>query len=155
VAYTTNCSNADYFYDFFIPFSTITTYFPSVTTSTPLRMVAEDVKNKKTAIQGQSLDVAGSTDPVTSQTTEWNTVVTNFTPTSAGNINTGIVDYRSTTPTLSSPITNGATSISGACAEADGTKIYIYKNNSLIDSTTVSGGAIIFININFSAIGLC
>lgn len=35
MALTTNCSDADYFYDFYIPFSVITTYFPSITTSTP------------------------------------------------------------------------------------------------------------------------
>lgn len=59
VALTTNCGDADFFYDFYIPFSLITTYFPSITTSTPLRMAATTVMSPTGAIGGTCADIGG------------------------------------------------------------------------------------------------
>lgn len=44
-------------------------------------------------------------------------------------------------PVVSSPITAGATSVSGTSSEADGTSVEVFVNSASVGTTTVSGGA--------------
>lgn len=137
IALTTNCSDADYFYDFYIPFSLITTYFPSITTSTPLRLAATTVMSPSAAIGGTCADIGGvgggsSTDAL------WESVINNYPPTGTNNLSS--VRDRTTCPGITAPINSGATSVSGTSSEANGTTIKVFKNGSQIGTTTVSAG---------------
>lgn len=137
VALTTNCGDADYFYDFYIPFSLITTYFPSVTTSTPIRMAATTVMNPSPAFGGTLADIGGvgSGNP----DALWTSLIENYPPT--GVSGTTALSDRTTCPDISATVATGATSVSGTSTEANGTSIKVFKNGSLIGTTTVSGGA--------------
>lgn len=137
VALTTNCSDADYFYDFYIPFSMITTYFPSITTSTPIRMAATTVMNPSPAMGGTLADIGGigSGNP----DALWTSLIENYPPTAASG--TSAITDRTTCPDISATVATGATSVSGTSTEANGTSIKVFKNGSLIGTTTVSGGA--------------
>jgi hypothetical protein len=137
VALTTNCSDADFFYDFYIPFSMITTYFPSITTSTPLRLAATTVMSPTGAIGGTCADIGG-TGSGTNPDVLWENVINNYTPTATNNIST--VRDRSTCPGINAPITTGATSVSGTSSEANGTTIKVFKNGVQIGTTTVNAG---------------
>lgn len=137
VALTTNCGDADYFYDFYIPFSMITTYFPSITTSTPLRMAATTVMNPSPAMGGTLADIGGigggNPDAL------WTTLIENYPPT--GISGTAALSDRTTCPDISATVATGATSVSGTSTEANGTTIKVFKNGSLVGTTTVSGGS--------------
>ena len=137
VALTTNCSDPDYFYDFYIPFSVITTYFPSVTTSTPLRLAATTVMSPTGAIGGTCADIGGvggggNTDAL------WESVINNYPPTATNNLSN--LRDRTSCPGITSPINVGASSVSGTSSEANGTTIKIFKDGVQIGTTTVSAG---------------
>jgi hypothetical protein len=143
IAYTTNCSDPDYFYDFYIPFSAITTYFPSVTTSTPLRMVALTSMNPAPAIGNNAQsDVGGIDDGAYGNNMDniFSSVIDNFYPTSVTGINSGFPADRTPCPSITSSLSTASTSISGTSSQANGTTIKVYKNGSLLGTTTVSSG---------------
>ncbi|HET6226381.1 MAG TPA: hypothetical protein VFF27_08890, partial [Bacteroidia bacterium] len=137
VALTTNCSDADYFYDFYIPFSMITTYFPSISTSTPLRLAATTVMSPTGAIGGTCADIGG-VGSGTNTDVLWTNVINNYTPTATNNLST--LKDRSTCPGINSPINTGSTSVSGTSSEANGTTIKVFKNGVQIGTTTVNAG---------------
>ncbi len=68
-------------------------------------------------------------------------IIENQGPCSLADINAGLCLPRSVCPTITAPINTGDTVVSGTTSEADGTTIRVYKNNSLIGTTTSSGGA--------------
>jgi hypothetical protein len=134
VAYTTNNGTADYFYDFYVPFSALTGLGLGITTATPLRMVPNTVISPKSALVGNISDIGGVNDGITGITSGWTTIINAQSPTSAD----GTV--QSEPPVVTGPITDGATSVSGTSTEANGTTITVYKNGVPVGTTTVSGG---------------
>ncbi|MEJ7645812.1 MAG: cadherin domain-containing protein [Chryseolinea sp.] len=144
IALTTNCSNPDYFYDFYIPFSAITTFFPSVTASTPLRMVAVTSMNPAAAIGNNAVsDVGGLDDAAYGNNYDniFSTIIDNFYPTPVTGINGGFPADRTPCPSITSSVSTSSAGISGTSTQATGTVIKVYKNGTLLNSTavTVSG----------------
>jgi gliding motility-associated-like protein len=141
VALTTNCGDPDYFYDFYVPFSSLTAL--GITASTPLRMAIVTQMNPQPGICNNALSDFGGIDDNACGGNPfacWNTIIDNYPPTSVANINTPAGD-RSVCPVITGPIAQNATSVSGTSTEASGTTIKVYKNGSLIGSATTSGAA--------------
>ena len=139
IALTTSCGDPDYFYDFFLKFSDLTTQF-GITPATKMRMAIVDnmAANKSTLCNSSSAsDLAGIDDASCGSILEncFADIVDNYTPCAPG----VICPDRSVCPGINS-INTGATSISGTSTEADGTIIDVYKNGVFIGSTTVSSG---------------
>lgn len=139
VAISTVCGDPDYFYDFFIPFSVITTYFPSITPATPVRFLGVTVMAPKEALGGPTSDTYGVPDNG-NWNQEWTDII-NAQPPTCFACTGGGYPVCSDAPVVNSPIAVGATSVSGTSTEANGTTIQVYKNGILIGSTTVSAGA--------------
>lgn len=143
VALTTNCSNPDYFYDFYIPFSVITTFIPGFTSATQVRMVANTVISTQSALAGPISDIGGVDDNAYGGNLEsiWSTVIQGAVPTSLSATTSGsFPPQRSVAPVVSGPIASSATTVSGTSSEPNGTIITIYVNGVSAGTTTVSGG---------------
>ena len=141
IALTATCGNPDYFYDFYVRFSDLTTQF-GITTATPMRMVIVDnmAANKSTLCNLSSAsDVAGIDDALCGSVLEncFGDIIDNYPPCSPG-VN---CPDRSVCPTVTGPISAGASSISGTYSEANGTIIKVYINGVVYGTTTtVSAG---------------
>ncbi|HYG04526.1 MAG TPA: Ig-like domain-containing protein, partial [Chryseosolibacter sp.] len=139
IALTTNCGDADYFYDFYIPWSTITTYFPGVDQNTPIRMLAVTTMNPNPAIgNGAVSDAGGIDDKAAGYNYDqiFQTVINNYTPTPA----TGTPVDRTPCPIVNGGVNNGATTVTGT-STAIGATIYVYKGTTTltqINSATVT-----------------
>lgn len=142
VALTTQCNNPDYFYDFYIPFAVITSYFPSITTATPLRMVANTVIAPQSALSGVS-DIGGFDDNSAggSATIAWTQLIANFPPTPATALGSTSSGFTTTTPVIMSPLSNGTVKVSGTSTAADGTVVRVYVNGTLYGSIPVIANA--------------
>lgn len=155
VALTTNCGDADYFYDFYLPFSIITTHFPSITTSTPLRMAAVTSMDPSAAIGNNAISDAGGIDDEAAGFNYDNIftyIIDNFYPTSVTGIEGGFPAARTSCPTITGNITVSSSSISGTSAEASGTLIEVFKNGVTFGTTIVNAGAwTLSGNLNLSA----
>jgi len=133
-AKSTNGSNPDYFYDFFVPFDML-----GLTTQ-PVRIIAATTNASSSAVTGVKSDFNGivdskyGNDPSLIQTALWNAFPA--TPVNAlsegGSFNQGVT----ATPTVSMPAV-GSTSISGTSTEAAGTLITVYRAGESIGTTTV------------------
>ncbi|MDJ1497853.1 T9SS type A sorting domain-containing protein [Cytophagaceae bacterium DM2B3-1] len=145
IAITTNCSNPDYFYDFYIPFSVITTNIPSFTPSTSVRMVANTVISTQSALAGPISDIGGVDDNAYGGNAEsiWSAVIQGAVPTSLSSIGSGgsFPPQRSVAPVVNGPIASGATAVSGTSTEANGTVITVYVNGVSVGTTTVTAGS--------------
>ncbi|HVD97726.1 MAG TPA: T9SS type A sorting domain-containing protein [Cytophagaceae bacterium] len=136
IAVSNNCGDPDYFYDFYIPFSAITTAFPSITLSTPLRLSIVTEMNPNPAIGNNALsDAAGIDDTQCNYNYDclFQTIVDNYTPCSAGSNCTS----RTLCPIISA-VASGATTVSGTSSEAAGTLVKVFKNGTLLGTTTVA-----------------
>lgn len=144
IAYTTNCGDADYFYDFYMPFSVITAAFPSFTAATPVRMAANTVISTQSALQGPISDIAGVDDNAYGRNPEsaWTAIITGAVATTLSSIGSGgsFPAPRSAVPTVGGPIAAGATSVSGTSTEPNGTLITVFVNGTSVGTTTVTGG---------------
>ncbi|MDQ3073846.1 MAG: hypothetical protein M3Q97_11355, partial [Bacteroidota bacterium] len=136
----TGCTES-YFYDFYIPFSVITTELAAkgltVTTSTPLRMTANTVISPNGAYDGNVSDISGVDGTAYGQNLEamWMAVMDNFTPTAATGMTTTIPD-RSDPPVVTGPVAAAATSVSGTTPLAGAqTVITVYKSRAGVVST--------------------
>ncbi|MBK0402330.1 T9SS type A sorting domain-containing protein [Adhaeribacter sp. BT258] len=139
IAFTTNSGDADYFYDFYIPFSRITQYFPTVTAATALRMVANTIMAPQSAIKGPISDISGI-DATYSTASAWTKIISGFVPTpAAGTTSSNFPAVRSDAPVVSSTVYAGTT-VSGTSSEATGTVITVYKNGTLLGTTSVLAG---------------
>jgi hypothetical protein len=150
IAYFEN-SGSDYFYDFYMPFSKITTYFngstslkPLVNTSTPLRMVANTIMAPQSVIKGPISDISGIDDRnYASPAAAWEKLVNGFVAKAPdGTTTTYYQAYRSDAPviTSSSLIAGIGKTITGTSSEAVGTIIKIYKGGVYLGQTTVVTG---------------
>ncbi len=144
IAYTTNCGDADYFYDFYMPFSVITAAFPGFTAATPVRMAANTVISTQSALQGPISDIGGVDDNAYNRNSEsvWTAIITGAVATTLSSIGSGgsFPAPRSAVPTVGGPIAAAATSVSGTSTEPDGTLITVFVNGASVGTTTVTGG---------------
>lgn len=133
------CGSYNIFIDLFVPFGDLTTLF-GITTSTPLRWVVADNMSANESTIGHLSnisDIAGVNGA--NNETGLASFINSQTPTCASCIPAGL---RSACPVITSPIQNGATSVSGTSTEANGTVITLYKNGvATAFTTTVSSGA--------------
>jgi hypothetical protein len=139
IAFSNNCGNPDYFYDFYIPFSAITAAFPSISLSTPLRLSIISQMNPNPAIGNGALsDAAGIDDSQCNYNYDclFQSIVNNFTPCAAGSSCTD----RTSCPLINT-VSGGASTVSGTSSEQNGTAINVFKNNIFIGATLVSSGA--------------
>ena len=137
IALTTNCSNPDYFYDFFVNFSDLATY--GITASTPLRMVLVDnmAANKSSLCNQSSLSDIGGTDCTSPSEKCFGEIIDNYTPCPPGEY----CPDRTPCPIVTGPIEAGAASVSGASSQPNGTVIKVFINGTAYGTTTtVSGG---------------
>ncbi|MGF7140910.1 Ig-like domain-containing protein [Roseimarinus sediminis] len=132
IAFTTNSSSPDYFYDFFVPLSAL-----GVSSSTPLRYAALTTMNPNGGIGSNSQSDVGGTSEGSNLDNVFEDLIEDQTPTPPGEE----VLIRSECPTITGPISTGATSVSGSSNEANGTVIEVYLNDVSIGTTTVSGNA--------------
>ncbi|MBA3900769.1 MAG: hypothetical protein H0X62_11265 [Bacteroidetes bacterium] len=160
IAHSTTC-DMDFFYDFFIPFDSITKYFPLVTPSTPLRMVANTVINPHTAIRngGNSIsDMSGIDDQAFGGNYDnmFQAFISQVEPVSADSISTGgFPPIKAPAPTVTSGIQTSSTSISGFTASStDTTTITVYKNGISIGTVTVLPNTIAWTLTGISGLAL-
>ena len=139
VALSTQSGNADYFYDFFIPYSAL-----GLSTE-PVRISAVTVTSAGSGITGSKSDYNGindqlyGNDPIAIAKALINT----FPATSLTSLAEGYTyaAAKTTVPVVSGGITSASTSISGTSAEANGTTITVYKNGVSIGTTTVNNNS--------------
>ncbi len=136
IAATTAGGDADYFYDFYVP---LTAFQGGITSATPLRMSGITVTSAQSGISGTVSDVGGVNDLVYSNNKLiiWKDVISTFPPTSISQLQTGgFSTLVSAPPVVSSPIKTG--SISGTSSEPAGSSVAVYRNGTLLGTTTVS-----------------
>lgn len=138
IAASTINSDADYFYDFFVPLSGL-----GISVSQMIRMTAVTVTSAQSGIAGTISDFNGIDDKKYSndRTALMLALVNTFPSASLNQLaNEGFTfsNPKTIAPTVNSGILTSSTSISGASVEENGTAIYIYKNNVQIGTTTVS-----------------
>ncbi|MES2778316.1 MAG: hypothetical protein V4651_00320, partial [Bacteroidota bacterium] len=144
IAVTRASGDPDYFFDFYLPLSAISSLF---TSTTPMRYVAVTTMNPHPAMGNNALsDVAGNTTG--SADASFATIINNQTPTVAGD---PVLD-RSVCPPINA-ISPSSTAISGTSTEASGTtiKVYVYQSDgvTLIGSgTTTTSGSSWTINVS-------
>ncbi|GAA4051570.1 hypothetical protein GCM10022409_43010 [Hymenobacter glaciei] len=152
IAATTNDGTLDVFYDFYMPLSVIQAQFGSRTffnstggtavpfsLSTSLRMVANTIIAPHSVTHTQNIsDIGGINDTATPNTDNgFLELIGGFTPTSGGSLPPGgSISARTAPPVVSSPIQQGATSVSGTSTEAVGTVITVYVNGTALGTTT-------------------
>ncbi|MCU0409024.1 MAG: hypothetical protein MUD02_08760, partial [Bacteroidales bacterium] len=141
IALTTACSDPDYFYDFYIPFSQLTGIAGlGITPSTPLRIVAVTSMNPHAAIGNNAISDVGGITSGNNLDAIYSSLIEGITPTSATNINTAGLPDRSACPTVN-PVGLASTSISGTTSETAGTvSVSVYQSNgtTLIGTGTTS-----------------
>jgi hypothetical protein len=129
VAVSTDGSDFDYFYDFYLPFTNL-----PFTSSTPLRYVALTSMNPMPAIGNNAVSDVGGAGADGNLDQVFTDLINAQTPTVPGQ---EVLD-RSDCPMISVPITTNSTFISGSSTEANTTTIKVYKNGTLLGTTTVS-----------------
>ncbi|MEP3836396.1 MAG: Ig-like domain-containing protein, partial [Algibacter sp.] len=135
------CGDPDYFLDFYVESSDLSGF--GITSSTPIRMVIVDnmAAKKSTVCNASSASDVGGVGPCDSLADCYEEIIENQGPCSLADINAGLCLPRSSCPTISSPLGSGDTVVSGTTSEPDGTTIRVYNNNSLLGSTSSTGGA--------------
>ncbi len=131
IALSTASGDPDYFYDFYLPLSSLSSLF---TSTTALRIVAVTVMNPDGAIGSNSISDIGGITSGSNLDQVFTDLIDAQTPTPPGQ---EVLD-RSDCPAINSPIAVGATSISGSSTETSGT-IRIYKNGIYVGQTTTNG----------------
>ncbi|MEP1033150.1 gliding motility-associated C-terminal domain-containing protein [Ekhidna sp.] len=159
IAHSEICGDDDYFYDFYIPFADITSAFPSITTSTALRMVGQTVINPKSAIGNNGIsDLGGIDDNIGITDGLWEDLIDVFPPTSLDDIGSGTtIPPRASCPAVTAPIAVGTTSVSGTSLEENGATIELFRApdgvSALVSvgTTTVSSGSWIITGLTAAA----
>lgn len=136
IALSTNSGDADYFYDFFIPYSALGL------TNEPVRITAATVTSAGSGITGSKSDYNGINDKLygNDPLAIGKALILTFPATPLTSLVEGF-NYsspQSITPVVNGGITTSNTTISGTSLEANGTTITIYKNGISIGTTTVT-----------------
>ncbi|MCC9135784.1 invasin domain 3-containing protein [Pontibacter silvestris] len=137
IAFTEECGDMDFFYDFYIPWSDF-----RLPLDTKLRMAALTVMNPHASTGNNAKsDVGGIDDRKYGDNYDklFEDFIQNANPTSPQDINAGF-KARTLCPSINASIEVTSTSITGASKEAAGTIITVYKNNAVLGTTTTSGG---------------
>lgn len=136
IAKSYNSNDPDYFYTFFVPFSDLLLADPTLTTSTPMRFAAVTSMNPHSSIGNNAVsDISGDNSGGGGIDNIFEDLVESQTPTVPGEE----VLERSACPSINSPISSGATSVSGSSSEASGTTIKVFADDVQIGTTTTSG----------------
>lgn len=142
IALTNACGDADYFYEFYVPYSKLTTHF-GITTSTALRMMANTVSSTQSALTPAVSDVGGvNGNNYGTAADQWIFSILQQYPVTGDNIKNGddFPPLRAAAPVVNNSIGVGATSVSGTSSEPNGSTITVYKNGVSVGTATVSGG---------------
>lgn len=137
IALTTVDGNADYFYDFCVP-------YPSLDLSyDPVRTVSVSITSANSGLVGTKADFNGINDKLYGNDPDAlaNVLIASSPSYSLTNLVEGYVFplVKSTKPSITMPIRANATTISGTSTEDNGATIKVYNGNTLIGTTTVSG----------------
>ncbi len=141
VAATTDGSDADYFYDFYVPFSAL-----GISASTPIRATATTVMSPGPAIGGPKSDIYGVSG--SDYMADWTTGILSqppFTFTGISSGGSGVGAVCTNPPVLNGPIIPTATTVTGTWTKASfsaltSATITLYKGAVSIGTTTVSSG---------------
>lgn len=137
IAFTTNCGDADYFYDFYMPLSVIQTYFPSFHGGKTIRLAGNTIIAPQSGVKGPISDLGGVDDNTYGNNPDaaWTALITASTPVAPKDVATQTTPFslKSAAPTVSSPIVAGSVSVGFTTTESAGT-IYIYINGVKTDS---------------------
>jgi len=139
VALSTDGSNPDYFYDWYVPLS-------AIGNPASVRLAATTVTSPNSALQGSRSDIYGINDAANANPAgAWQTVVNAQPVINLGSF-TGVGVTCTEAPVLSAPIQAGAAvAVSGSWTRMDATKpssamIVLYRNGGKVDSAIVSTG---------------
>lgn len=139
IALTTVGGDADYFYDFFIPYSALGL------SAQPVRIAAATISSAGSGITGTKSDYNGVNDKLYSNnpTAIANALISSFPAISLTLLTEGGSFANPTTlaPVVNSNITASSTSISGTSAEINGSIITVYKNGTSIGTATVASNS--------------
>lgn len=139
IALSTVDGNADYFYDFCVPYPSLDLSFD------PVRTVSVSITSANSGLVGTKADFNGVNDKLYgNDPIALAKAIVSSSPTySLTNLVEGYVfpQVKSSIPEVKIPINANATSISGSSLEDNGATIKVYKGNTLLGTTTVSGNA--------------
>jgi len=153
IALTTACSDPDYFYDFYIPISQLTSIAGlGITANTPFRIVATTNMSPHASIGSSSVSDVGGVTSGSNLDLIYSSLIDAATPTSINNINSTGMPDRSACPGINNVAVGNAT-ITGTSTEASGTviNVYVYQSNgtTLVGSgTTTTSGTTWTINVS-------
>ena len=120
-----------YFYDFYVPLSA---FDGLLNPSQPFKAVASTITRAQSGITGTLSDIAGVDDRLyRNRTTALVNYIESIPPTTLNDLSEGGTGFGeilnlTSTPTISSPLFSGGTSISGFISEAEGTNIEVFVN---------------------------
>ncbi|WP_035633638.1 beta strand repeat-containing protein, partial [Flavobacterium gilvum] len=136
IALTNECGDPDYFYDFFVDFDDITPLFPSLTKTSPIRMVLVDnmSANASSIVKTSSRSDLGGSSCTKDMDSCMGDIIDNYTPCAPGQV----CQDRTSCPAINGPIVNGATSVSVTTNEAIGTIIKVYNGSTLIGTSAAT-----------------
>ncbi len=150
VAGTFDNGDPDFFIDFYVPFSALTSSPFNLTSSSSLRMAATTVMSPQAAIGGPKSDIYGTNDASFKTTNEqYEAFITSqpgFTP--GGLTSGGLSSMCTAPPTVTAPLSTGTVSVSGTWTSstlsgaASTTTITVYKNGVSVGTVSnVSSGS--------------
>ncbi|MEX2573804.1 MAG: hypothetical protein WD317_05880, partial [Balneolaceae bacterium] len=138
ISYTHLDGSTGFFYDFYVPVSEIESAIPGFTfnSSTDFRAAAATITRSQSGITGTLSDINGINDSNYSNTVQALTDITESTQSvnlnDIGEEGSGFGDIVQQTriPSISSPILNGADTVSGFINEEDGATVQVYRDGS-------------------------
>ncbi|WP_169788214.1 T9SS type A sorting domain-containing protein [Rufibacter tibetensis] len=135
-------SNADYFFDFYVPLSAFSgDGGTGISPNTPLRITGSSVTSAQTGLEGTISDVGGLDDRLygNDRYAIWRQLIPAFPPTSLNQIQSGefCQSAAAAAPSITtSPITTSTTIINGNSSENEGT-VSLFRNGVQIATNTV------------------
>jgi hypothetical protein len=144
MALSTDGNNPDYFYDWYVPFT-------SIGSPGSFRLVATTVTSPSSALQGSRSDIYGIDDAAAgSVATAWTAVIAAQPPVtsiSIGSGGSGINSLCTAAPVMNSPVSTGSNiNVTGTWARMDASKpgtatITLYRNNIAAGTVVANSGA--------------
>ncbi len=145
VALTDNCDNSDFFYDFYIPWKDIETWFPGIDRNRSVRMAAQTVVNTSPSIGNTAIsDIAGiDNNDFISIDHSWEELIHIFPPVSGADLESGQkILPRAECPQISSSLLyQGDIYVSGTSGESDGAIIDLLINGDKAQTTILTDGS--------------